>query len=145
MVRGEADRARILCEIVETQGLRILDQRAEDPAAARRIADGSLRLLVDAGDDELLERLPAGIDDAQGRIAGSGQLGGRLGDSLEDGVERQLGRECDTRVHDCSQTIHLGHAVIMGFLTSVVRTDDQDRACGRWATRSLTLPSALRP
>ena len=125
---------------------------ASRPGSAHRgsrgheeVADGSLRLRVDACDDELLERLTAGIDDAQRRIAGSGQLSGRLDDSLEDGVERQLGRECDTRVHDCSQAIHVGHAVIMGFLTSVVRTDNQDRACGRWATRSLTLPSALRP
>ena len=110
MVRGEADRARILRKVVEAQRLRVLDQRAEDPAATRKVADRGLRLRIDARDDELLERLAAGVDDAQRRIAGSGQLGGRLDDSLEDGVERQLGRERDTRVDDGSQTIHLGHA-----------------------------------
>ena len=49
-------------EVVEAQRLRILDQRAENAAAARQVADRRLRLGVDAGDDEPLERLAGRID-----------------------------------------------------------------------------------
>ncbi len=110
MVRREADRSGVFGQVVETQGLRILNQRAEDAAPAGEVPDGGLRLLVDARDDELLERLPARVDDAQRGVPGPGQLSSRLDDPLQDRVERQLRRECDTRVHDGSQTIHLGHA-----------------------------------
>ena len=44
MVRREADRARVVREIVEAQRLRVLDQRAEDAAATREVADRRLRL-----------------------------------------------------------------------------------------------------
>jgi hypothetical protein len=113
MVRGEADRPRILREVVEAQRLRVLDQRAEDAAAARGIADRGLGLRVDAGDDEPLERLPAGVDDAERRITRPRQLGGGLDDLLEDGVERELGREGHTRVDDRTEAVHLRHGRVI--------------------------------
>ena len=48
VVRREADRARVVGEVVEPQRLRVVDQRAENPAAVRRVADRRLGLLVDA-------------------------------------------------------------------------------------------------
>ena len=57
MVRREADRARIVGEVVEAQRLGVVDQRAEDATASWELADRILRLGIDAGDDEPLERL----------------------------------------------------------------------------------------
>src|SRR5215218_9954585 len=132
MVRGEADRTRILREVVEAQRLRVVDQRAEYAAAVRRVADRSLGLRVDAGDDEPLERLPAGVDDPERRIAGSGQLRGRLDDLLEHRVERELGRERDTGVDDCTEAVHLRHGRL------IIRVG-LGPAEGGWASLSLRL------
>jgi hypothetical protein len=56
VTRGETDRTRILAEVGQAQRLAAVNQDAEDAAAAREIADRSLRLLVDADGDELLQR-----------------------------------------------------------------------------------------
>ena len=48
MVRREADRARIVGEVVEAQRLRVLDQRAENATATWELADRLLRLGIDA-------------------------------------------------------------------------------------------------
>ena len=55
VVRREADRARILVEVVEAQRLRLADEDAEDAAPAGRSPIAVARLLVDARRDEALE------------------------------------------------------------------------------------------
>jgi hypothetical protein len=71
--------------------------------------DCVLRLLIDAGDDEALEPLSAPVEDAECGIAGSRQLGCGLDDPLQDGVERQLGRERDARIEESTESIGLRH------------------------------------
>ena len=48
MVRREADRARVVAEVVQAQRVRVADQHAEDAAAAGQVADRRVRLVVDA-------------------------------------------------------------------------------------------------
>ena len=49
VVAREADRARVVGEVVQPQRARLADEDAEDPAAARQVADRRVRLGVDAG------------------------------------------------------------------------------------------------
>ena len=58
MTRREPDRAGIFSEVCEPQRPRLADEDAEDPAPARKVADRRLRLFVDAGGDEALQRAP---------------------------------------------------------------------------------------
>ena len=54
VVRREAGGVAVLLEAGEAERTRLSDQRAEDPAAVRRVADRPLRLLVDPGHEEAL-------------------------------------------------------------------------------------------
>ena len=107
VVRREADRARILGDVVQAQRLRLADEHAEDAAPARQVADRGMGLLVDAGGEEPLEALARAIDDAERRVARFGQLGGRLGEALEQRVERELGGERDPGVDQDAQPLEL--------------------------------------
>ena len=55
MTRREADGARVVAEMRQPERRGFANQDAEDPAAARKIADRRSRLFVDAGRDEALE------------------------------------------------------------------------------------------
>ena len=112
MVVGEADRAWIRSQVVEPERPRIVDQRAEHAPAAREMPDRSLGLLVEAGHHEPLEGLSARIQHAERRIPRSRQLRRRLDDFLQHGVERQLGRERDTRIDERAETVGLRHGGI---------------------------------
>ena len=92
-------------EIVQPQRLRVADQDAEDPAAARQVADRGVRLGVDSGGDEALERRAAPVDHAQRRVARAGQLGGRLDEPLQQRVERELGRQGDAGLDQRPQAV----------------------------------------
>ena len=56
------------------------------------------------GGEEALERLARAVDHAERGVARSGQLGRRLDDALEQGVERELGAERDPRLDERVQT-----------------------------------------
>jgi hypothetical protein len=78
VVGRKTDRARVLAEIVEPQRYGLVDQNAEDAAAARRIADRCPSLVVDARGEEPLEPRSGGVDHPERRVACARQLGGRL-------------------------------------------------------------------
>ena len=78
MVRREAERARIVGEVVQAKQARVVDEHAEDAAAARRVADHGLRFRVETVDDEPLQTVSGAVDHAERRIAGAGQLRRRL-------------------------------------------------------------------
>jgi len=109
VVGWKADRARVVSEVVEPERPGVGDERSEDAAAVRRIADRRLRLLVDAGHDEPFEGTAARVDHAQRGVAGPGQLRSAFDDLLEDCVQGQLRGERDARVDDRSQPLHFGH------------------------------------
>src|ERR1700737_2762293 len=118
MVRREADRARVLAEIVKTQGLDATDQHAEDATPAQEIPDGLGILAVDAVRDEALELVRVPVDDAEGGIARSCQDGGSLRKALEKLVEGQLGAQGDPGADEGPQPVvlvdaDLAHAAII--------------------------------
>ena len=102
VVRGKADRPRIRRQVVEPERVRFTDQDAENPAAAGQVADPLVRLRVDPGGQEALERDAGAVDHAERRIAGGRQLGGGLDDPLEHTVESELGRDRDPRVDEAA-------------------------------------------
>jgi hypothetical protein len=108
MAGRKADRARILGDVREAQRLPLADQHAEDPTAAREVADRRARLLVDADGDELLEPSSRRIDDAERSVARPGQLRSRLDQLLEERLERQLGAECDTGLDEDAEPVGRG-------------------------------------
>ena len=83
MIRREADRARIVGEVVQAERLRFAEQHAEDAAALRQLADRRLHVRVDPVGDEALEPRPGWVDHAERRVARPGQLRRRLQQPLE--------------------------------------------------------------
>ena len=90
MVGREADRARVIGDRLQSQRARVGDQGAEDAAAARKVADLGHLLGVDAGVDEALEPRSRRVDHAERGVTGAGQGGGRLGQLLQQIVQREL-------------------------------------------------------
>ena len=97
MSRREADRARILREVVQPQRPRLADQHPEDAAPARQVADLRAQVVVDAVGDELLQLDPVRVDHAERGIASAGQLGRGLHEPVEQRVERQLRGDGESR------------------------------------------------
>src|SRR5215218_2410214 len=97
MVAREPDRARVGRDVVQSQRLSVPDQHAEDPASP--------------------------WDHAERRVAGPGQLGGRLDEALEERVERELRVERYSCVEERAKPVRdVGHAPI-------IETLDRDVQC----------------
>ena len=126
-------------EVVEPQGPGLFDENSENAAAARKVADRRLCLLVDAGDDETLQCLTALIDDPERCILGSRQLGGGLHDLLQDGLERELGRERDASLEERAKAVGLGHK---GIISSWPQREDifRPRAASSSASSACVAP-----
>ena len=105
MARRKADGARVFRQIVEAQRPGIGDQRAENAAPARQVADHSPRLVVDAVRDEPLEARPGRIDDAECGVPRTGDERRRLDDALENAVERKLRADCEPGLQQCAQPV----------------------------------------
>ena len=88
----------MVADVLEPQRARILDQQAEDAAAAGRIADRAVRLGVDPGGDEALELLPAVVEHADGRVARAGDLAGDVEQPMQHRVDVELGDEPPARI-----------------------------------------------
>ena len=107
MVRWEADRARVVGDVVQPQRLRVPNQDAEDAAPVRRVTDRGMRVGIDPGRQEPLQRLARSVDHAESCVAGVGDLGGRLDDPLQQRIERKLGAERDAGVDENAQAAQL--------------------------------------
>ena len=107
MARWKAHRAGIVGNFVQPQRLGVADQDAQDAAPAGKVADRRVRLRVHARRQEALERLARLVDHAEGRVAGAGDLGGRLDDALQQRIEGELGAERDPRVHEDAEPVDL--------------------------------------
>ena len=103
----EAHRTRIVRELVQAQRLRVPDEDAEDAAPTGKLADRRVCLRVHARRQEALERLARLVDHAEGRVAGAGDLGGRLDDALQQRIEGKLGAERDPCVHEDAEPVDL--------------------------------------
>ena len=103
MARRKADGAWIVGQIVETQRPGVGDQRAEDAAPARQVADDRARVVVDAVRDEPLEARTGRVDDAECDVSRTGDEGRRLDDPLENPVERELRADREAGLQECAQ------------------------------------------
>ena len=90
MTRRKTYGSWIVRQFVESERASVGDQRAEDSAPVRRVADDCSGLLVDPGGHEALEARPGRVDHAQRGILGARDERRRLDDALQDAVEREL-------------------------------------------------------
>ena len=72
----------------------------QNAAPTREVADRRMRVGVDASRQEALELRAAGVDHAEGSVAGGREVGGGLDEALEEHVERQLRRDRDARLEE---------------------------------------------
>ena len=77
----------------------------EDPASSGQVADRRVGLRVDARRQEAFETGPGLVDDAERRVAGAGELRGRLDELLEEGVEGELRAQRDPCVDEDAQSV----------------------------------------
>jgi hypothetical protein len=112
VIARKSDRARILGDVVQPQRRGLSNQDAQDPAAARQLADRRVRLGVDAGREEALESASRAVDHAESRILRVRQVGCGLDDALEENVERELGRQRDPRVDEDAQAVDLRRRLV---------------------------------
>jgi hypothetical protein len=84
VVRREADRARVLGDVVEPQRPGVIDQHPEDAAPNRDLADRRPLGVAEARRDELGDGAVAS-QHPQRPIAGAGELDGQLDDALQGG------------------------------------------------------------
>src|SRR6476661_10766872 len=77
--------------------MRLGDEDPEDAVAARKIADGRVRGVVDADGEEALEALPTVVEHAEGRVPGAGQLACDLQHPVQQSFDVELG---DKRLPD---------------------------------------------
>ena len=80
----------MVADPLEAKRLGISDQLTEDPVTAWRGADARSGRLVDADEQESLELLLFRIEDAQRRIARSGEIACHLEHLPQDGFEVEL-------------------------------------------------------
>ena len=93
-------------------GRGVLDQHAEDAAAARELADRSPVRLADPEGDEALQLVAAPVDHAERRVARARQLGGDPDQRLQDGVEGQLRGDRDPGLDEPPPPLIAVHAAI---------------------------------
>ena len=90
VTRGEANRARIIGDVVESERLSLADDDAEEAPPDRFVTDRDSHFVTHSRGHEPLERAPGRVDDAERRIPSAGELGGGLDDSLQQRLEREL-------------------------------------------------------
>jgi hypothetical protein len=95
VVAREADRPRVLGDVVEAERLRVTDEHSQEPAPPWELADRRVRLGIDARREEPLEALSGAVDHAERGIARGRQLCCGRHDPLEQRVERELRRQSD--------------------------------------------------
>jgi hypothetical protein len=96
--RRQPEGARMRAEVVEDDRARVLDQQAEDAAPARELADRRARLGAHARGQEALKPPPAGVEHAERRVAGAGQLPGHVDEPLQHHLEVELGDQRPPRL-----------------------------------------------
>ena len=93
VARREPERARIVGDVVELQRARIVDQDAEDSAAAREIPDLGVGLGRDTAREELLERAAAVVEYADRGKSRAREIPRGLQDRVQERIEIELGGE----------------------------------------------------
>ena len=105
VIGRKAHGARVLAEVVKPERRVLADEDSEDPPPARKVADRSVRVGINARGEEALELGTASVDHAERGVASGRELGSRLDQALQEGVERQLGRERDPGLDERPQAL----------------------------------------
>ena len=105
----EAVRARVVGDVVQPQRPGVLDQHAEDAAAARQVADRGVLRLVDADAEESLQLGAALVEDAERGVLGAGQRARLVEHALQQRLQVQLGDDRAADVQDSSQASFVEH------------------------------------
>ena len=101
----EALGAGVMADVIQDQWFLLLDQQAEHAAAMGRIPDLLPQAVLDSPGQELLELGPATVENAECRVAGTGQFPGRL----ERVVDHRFGIGFDDETAtDLDQTLEPG-------------------------------------
>jgi hypothetical protein len=90
VIGREPDRMRVVPDVGEPERPGVVDQRAQDAAADRLVADRLALGWAQTRREESLELLPRRVDDAERRVPCVGELRRRVDDSLQQRFERQL-------------------------------------------------------
>jgi hypothetical protein len=93
MPGGEPVGARVRAHIGQHERARIVDQHAENPATARKIADRCVRRRIHAARQKPLERTTIGSEHADRGVAGARELACGLEQPLEDNLQIELGHQ----------------------------------------------------
>jgi hypothetical protein len=88
----------VVAHIVQAQRRRVADELAEDAVTARQVADRLARLRIDPTGDEALQLAAVLVENADGGVAGAGQLAGDAQQLLEHGVDLELGDQTAARL-----------------------------------------------
>ena len=104
----------MLAQIGQPDRLGLPEHEAKDAVAARRGANPCRQVGVDPVSSEMLEQLPVGRDDPNGRVAGPDDFCGHLYGTLKHTFKRDFGNErrrgrlellqaflCGRRLTDC--------------------------------------------
>ena len=92
VIGREADRFRMVSDVCDANGSRLMHEQTEDSTPPRQRSDRLSLARRDAGGDELLE-ITLRTEHAERPVAGVGDLGGQIDDSLQDDRQREFGRE----------------------------------------------------
>jgi hypothetical protein len=85
-------------EMLEPDGLGVLDQQAENASALRQISDRAVLLLGDAVRHEVGQAAAPGVEHSQCAVPGLGNPAGRLHDPVQHGVQVQVGADGHDRL-----------------------------------------------
>ena len=93
VARGEAVRARMLCDIGEAQWPGVTDQLSEDASPPGKRTDHAAGFVVDAEEHEAFELLLVLVENPESRVARTGELARGLEDAAQHDLHVQLGHE----------------------------------------------------
>ena len=95
----------------------IVDQRADQPAPARRVTERATRCLRYAMGEEPLQAAAVFVEDAERRVAGTGDLDGRHEDAIEHSLDVELRDDRSPRLEEplpAAVGHQIAHAVSAG-------------------------------
>ena len=99
VVRGEPAGAWVLGDLLQAEGMGLLQHDAQHTLAGRQPADSSGGLLVDPRIDKTGQLTPR-TDDADRPVGRPDHLPGQIRDAGQEGVEMRLRREGDPRLDE---------------------------------------------
>ena len=95
----------MLAHVGEPQRARVVDQQAEDAAAAGQGADRLVGLAVEAAGDELLEFAATVIEDPDSAVLRIGEPARHLQHPIEQDIQVSLRDEASPHLHQAAETV----------------------------------------